>query len=102
MLVVFTTAPNSEEANLLAAKIVEEKLAACVQVLPQIMSHYYWDGAMQKELENLLLIKTLEAKFDSLERFIKENHSYDVPEIVSVKAEDVSVEYLSWMKEYLT
>ena len=102
MLVVFTTAPNYEEANSLAAKIIENKLAACVQVLPQMTSHYFWEGAIRKEPEHLLLIKTMEDKFDELEPFIKENHSYDVPEIVSIKAESVSAEYLSWLKDWLT
>ena len=101
MLVVFTTAPNSEEANSLAAKIIEKKLAACVHVLPQMTSHYYWDGAIQKEPEHLVLIKTIDETFERLERFIKENHSYDVPEIVGLKAENVSAEYLSWLKGWL-
>lgn len=102
MLVVFITTPNSDEANSLAEKIVRDKLAACVQVLPEITSHYYWDGAVQKESEHLLLIKTLEEKFDELQRLVKENHSYEVPEIVGISSENVSAEYLSWMKKYLT
>lgn len=96
MIVVLTTTPNSEEAETLARKIVEARLAACVQVLPPIKSFYFWNGEIQKDAENLLLIKTLEDKFDELKDFIQTNHSYDVPEIVALKAEDVAESYLNW------
>jgi len=102
VLVVLTTTPNSEEAESLAEKIVEAKLAACVQVLPEISSIYFWEGVVQKEPEHLMLIKTLPEKYAVLERFIKENHSYDVPEIVALKASDVSDGYLGWITDYLT
>ena len=101
MLIVFTTAPNIQEAERLAEKIVDAKLAACVQILPQMRSIYCWQGSVQNEPEHLLLIKTLEEKYESLEMFILANHSYDVPEIAAVSAEKVSESYLGWMKEYL-
>ena len=101
MLIVLTTTPNIEEAESLAEKIVESELASCVQILPPIRSVYFWEGAIQKETEYLLLIKTLEEKYEELEKFIKENHSYEVPEIVAVKSEKISAGYLGWMKEYL-
>src|SRR6476619_1634173 len=101
MLVVFTTTPDIWEAESLAEKIVNEKLAACVQILPQMTSYYCWEGQVQKEGENLLLIKTIRAKYDELEKFIITNHSYDVPEIVAIDAERISDSYFAWMKEYL-
>jgi len=101
MLVVITTTPNLTEAESLAEKIVAEKLAACVQILPEMKSFYFWEGKIQKEPEHLLLIKTLPEKFDALEKFILENHSYDVPELVALPAEKVSESYLGWMKDYL-
>jgi len=101
MLIVFTTVSNIEEAENLAEKIVDAKLAACVQILPQIKSFYFWQGEVQKDSEHLLLIKTLEEKYAALETFIRENHSYDVPEIVAISAENVSDGYLKWMSEYL-
>jgi periplasmic divalent cation tolerance protein len=101
MLIVFTTAPNIQEAERLAEKIVDAKLAACVQILPQMRSIYFWQGSVQNEPEHLLLIKTLEEKYESLEMFILANHSYDVPEIAAVSAEKVSESYLGWMKEHL-
>ena len=99
MLIVLTTAPNSDEAKALARLLVERKLAACVQILPQVTSVYSWEGKIQTEPEHLLLIKTLEEKFDALSDFIRENHSYDVPEIVAVEAEKVSEDYLDWVAE---
>ena len=102
MLIVFTTTPNAEEAESLAKKIVEAKLAACVQVLPAMKSFYFWEGAVQTDAENLLLIKTLPERFAELEKFIQTNHSYEVPEIVALSAEKVSEGYLGWVKEILS
>jgi len=99
MLVVFTTTPNKNEAEELARKLVEEKLAGCVQVVPQITSFYQWENKVQKDEEYLLLIKTLPGNFDRLAEFIKSNHSYTVPEIVAVEAKKVSEGYLKWLKE---
>jgi periplasmic divalent cation tolerance protein len=101
MIVVLTTAPNVAEAESLAEKIVAEKLAACVQIMPQMTSFYFWKGEIQREPEHLLLIKTLEEKFEKLSAFIKANHSYDVPEIVAVTSKRVSQEYIDWMTNYL-
>jgi periplasmic divalent cation tolerance protein len=100
-IVVLTTAPSSEEAENLARKIIEAKLAACVQVLPKMKSFYFWENQIQPDSEHLLLIKTLGEKYDELEKFIRANHSYDVPEIVALAAERVSESYLDWMKDYL-
>ncbi len=101
MLVVLTATPNSEEAEHLARAIIEEKLAACVQILPQMTSVYAWEGKVQTEPEHLLLIKTLEEQFDELSEFIKANHTYKVPEIVAIETDRVSEDYLNWASEVL-
>jgi uncharacterized protein involved in tolerance to divalent cations len=101
MLIVLTTSPNLKEAESLARKIVEAKLAACVQVLPPMQSFYFWEGKIQTDAEHLLLIKTLAEKYEELEKFIQSNHSYEVPEIVAVSAEKVSENYLNWMLKSL-
>jgi periplasmic divalent cation tolerance protein len=100
VLIVFTTVSGAEGAAELAKKIVGEKLAACVQVTP-INSHYFWDGELRSEPEHLLSIKTFPGKYDELERFIEQNHPYEVPEIIAVNAERVSEGYLKWMAGYL-
>lgn len=100
MIVVLNTAPNEKEAEMLAIKIIEAKLAACVQILPQIKSFYFWEDKVQQDAEFLLLIKTLEENFPELKEFILENHSYDVPEIVALEVKDVSESYLNWITNY--
>jgi periplasmic divalent cation tolerance protein len=102
MLLVFTTVPNAEEGELLATKIVDAKLAACVQILPQMTSVYVWEGTLRKESEHLLFIKTLPEQYGELERFILTNHSYDVPEVASIEASHVSEGYSKWLREYLS
>jgi periplasmic divalent cation tolerance protein len=102
VLVVFTTVETEDEANKLAAKIVDQRLAACVQVLPPMTSYFFWKGKTEKAAEHLLIIKTLEENFDALSAFLNSEHSYDIPEIVAVKAERVSEAYQGWMKASLT
>ena len=101
MLIVLNTTPNIEEAESLARKIVEAKLAACVQILPKMKTFYFWENEVQTDSEHLLLVKTLEENFDDLEKFIQEHHSYEIPEIVVLSAKKVSDSYLDWMKKYL-
>lgn len=100
VLIVFTTVSRGDDAAELARKIVGEKLAACVQVMP-IASHYFWEGEVRSEPEQLLIVKTFAEKYDELERFIEANHPYETPEIVAVDAERVSQGYLKWMAGYL-
>ena len=100
-ILVLTTVPNEDEAQTLARKIVEARLAACVQILPPMKSVYSWKDEIQTDAENLLLIKTLREKYAELERFIQANHSYDVPEIIALSADKVSENYLGWLKDYL-
>jgi periplasmic divalent cation tolerance protein len=102
MLIVFTTTPNIAEADSLGAQIVEARLAACVQILPQMTSVYIWEGRIQTEPEHLLLIKTLPEKWDELRDLITANHSYDVPEIVAVDAEKVAEPYRTWLAKNLS
>ena len=101
MLVVLTTVPNADEGERLARLLVEEKLAACVQILPKMTSVYFWEGKVHTESEQLLLIKTLEDKFEPLSAFIRQHHSYEVPEIVAIDAEKVSEDYLNWLREVM-
>ncbi len=101
MFVVLTTMPNAKDAENLGREIVEAKLAACVQVLPQMISFYFWEDRIASDSENLLLIKTLNEKLPALENFINDRHPYDVPEIVVLEAAKVSKSYLKWMTGYL-
>ena len=101
MIIVMTTIDSEEKAEELGRGIVEGRLAACVQVLPPMVSYFYWDGAVQGEREHLLLIKTAEGKYAELEAYIREHHIYDVPEVVAVRADRVSEPYAKWLNDYL-
>ena len=81
IVTVLTTVSNAEDAATLADRLVQNKLAACVQEL-SIRSHYNWEGKTQNEPEVLMLIKTPEALQEEVVGFIKSNHSYDLPEII--------------------
>lgn len=96
--VVITTCENQEKAELLAKSILEERLAACVQ-LSSISSFYRWEGAVANDDEIKLLIKTREELYDKLEKHIAENHAYDVPEIIMLSVGRGSIAYLGWIDE---
>jgi periplasmic divalent cation tolerance protein len=95
---MLTTAPTREEAAKIARLLIEEKLAACVQLLP-IESFYVWQGKTQNEAETLLLIKTRSALFESAIARIKAVHSYSVPEIVAMPFSAGFAGYLGWIAD---
>jgi periplasmic divalent cation tolerance protein len=97
--IVLTTAGSEEEARKIAHHLVENHLAACVNILPQISSVYWWQGNVEEAAEWLLIIKTTAAAFDKLRQTIAELHSYDLPECVALAIEDGSPEYLKWIGE---
>jgi periplasmic divalent cation tolerance protein len=94
--IVMTTASTEDEAESLAAAIVEAGLAACVQV-QRVRSFYVWQGTLHREPEWLLLIKTLAARHAVLDAFIRERHSYEAPEIVQLPITAGSADYLRWL-----
>ena len=96
-IVVLMTAANREEANQIAELLVSARLAACVQILPEIESVYRWQGEVKREQEILLLAKTLRSRFEELESKVRALHSYETPEIVAVSVVDVSEPYLKWL-----
>ena len=96
-IVVLMTAANREEANQIAELLVSERLAACVQILPEIESVYRWQGEVKREKEILLLAKTVASRFAELESKVRALHSYETPEIVAVPVVDVSEPYLKWL-----
>jgi len=93
---VITTAPEREEAEKLAQGILENRLAACVQ-LSDIRSFFFWDGQIQNDDEVSLIIKTTTKRYAALESYIREYHPYDVPEIIQLPITGGSPEYLAWL-----
>jgi periplasmic divalent cation tolerance protein len=98
MVLILTTTSSKNEADLIASKLVAQKLAACVQINGPIESVYEWDGKLEKSQEWQLFIKTKKTLFQDIEKEIKALHSYDVPEIVSIDIENASKEYGDWVK----
>jgi periplasmic divalent cation tolerance protein len=99
---VLTTAPDTEMATRLARKLVEERLAACVNVLPGVQSIYRWEGTVKQDSEVLLLIKSRTGLMDALAARIKDLHSYEVPEVLVLSVSGGSVQYLDWVETETT
>jgi periplasmic divalent cation tolerance protein len=94
--VVTVTAATREEARRIASALLDRKLAACVQILPGVESHYVWQGKREHAGEVLLLIKATRENFSALEQCVKANHSYECPEIVALEVAEVSADYRAW------
>jgi periplasmic divalent cation tolerance protein len=95
--VVLVTAPDAAVADKLARGLVERKLAACVNVLAGVVSHYYWEGALQKDSECLLVVKTRQARLAELAEWVRANHPASLPEIVALPVEGGDPRYLEWV-----
>ena len=100
--VVFMTASSHEEAENIAGNLVSQKLAACVNILPNIKSFYWWENKLCKDDELLLIAKIKTSLFKDLEKAVKKLHSYDVPEIILLPIENGSNAYLQWMEKVTT
>lgn len=99
-IVVLVTAPAAgNAAERLARGLVEERLAACVNVVGGLRSFYRWEGAVTEDAEVQLLIKTVSGRFDALVAWVHEHHPYDVPEVVAVPIVRGSNAYLAWLRE---
>lgn len=96
---VLTTAPSVKEARKLSKAILDQKLGACVQILPQIESRYIWKGKKESSQEALILIKTKSSLYRKLEIAIQKIHSYETPEIIQIPIQKGSRAYLSWISD---
>lgn len=98
---VITTTSTREDARHIADALVQRRLAACVQIEGPMESHYFWQGQLECETEWKCTAKTLDDRFTQVERAIRELHSYDVPQILSLTVSGVSPDYLAWLTEQL-
>jgi periplasmic divalent cation tolerance protein len=96
-IVVLITTPDSAEATRLAEMLVVQRLAACVQILPEIESVYRWQGKIERQKEVLVMAKTTQSNFESLEREVRAIHSYETPEIIALPLIAGSLPYLEWL-----
>jgi periplasmic divalent cation tolerance protein len=96
---LFCTCPDEVAASAIAERLVEERLAACVNRLPGIHSVYRWQGAIERDTEVLLLIKTARSRVDALTARLRELHPYEVPEIIAVSVTQGLPDYLNWVTQ---
>ena len=96
---VLTATGSKEEARKIARTLVERRLAACINIVPQVDSIYRWEGETEEAQEWLLLIKTTAAAFERVRDAIRELHSYDLPECICISIENGSPGYLQWIAD---
>ncbi|HVT95942.1 MAG TPA: divalent-cation tolerance protein CutA [Acidobacteriaceae bacterium] len=95
--IVITSAGSREEADDIARNLVDERLAACVSVVPGVSSIYRWKGEVEAASENLLIIKTTAARLDGVEAALRRLHSYEVPEFLVLTPDGAGKSYLDWL-----
>ena len=98
-VLVLTTFPADGDAEQLAATLVEERLAACVNILPPMRSVYRWQGKVERADERQLLIKTGLGRLRALEKRVKQLHPYEVPEFLAVMIDKTAKDYLAWLSD---
>ena len=96
-IVVLCNCASAEEATTVARHLVEERLAACVNILPGVQSIYHWQGAIEEATECTLLIKTRRHLFEALRHAVQKKHSYTLPELIAIPVVDGSSGYLEWI-----
>lgn len=97
-LIVFTTWPDAESARRATRALVEERLAACGNLVPGVESIYRWEGEVQRSAEVLVIFKTTTDRYPRIETRIKALHPYDVPEIIALRIQDGWPAYLRWVE----
>jgi periplasmic divalent cation tolerance protein len=98
-ITIFTTCGSEETALTIAAAVVDQGFAACVNILPAIKSYYYYKGGTHLDEEVMLMIKTTRERFDSVSQVISELHTYENPEILMIPVEACSSGYLDWIQD---
>ena len=96
-IIVLITASSEEEAHKIAELLVNEKKAACVNILPGVDSLFWWEGKIESARESLLLVKTKASLFPEVVELVKRTHSYEVPEIIALPIIAGSEDYLKWL-----
>ncbi|MEM1158009.1 MAG: divalent-cation tolerance protein CutA [Verrucomicrobiota bacterium] len=101
VVIIQTTVPEAATGQKLADQLLDQKLVACVWILPAMHSHYNWKGKRECDREHLMIIKTLTEKSDAVFQWLSAEHPYECPEIISLAAEKVSAGYLGFMQREL-
>ncbi|MFA4989747.1 MAG: divalent-cation tolerance protein CutA [Candidatus Omnitrophota bacterium] len=99
--IVLITAANKKEAEIIAKKLIQDKLAACVSIVSGIKSLFWWQGKVDRAKETLLIVKSRKEKFTKIVKSVKARHSYTVPEIIAIPIASGFKPYLQWIDESL-
>lgn len=102
ILLAFCTCPDHTCAERIAGSLVEDGLAACVNILPTVSSVYRWQGSLETSQESLLLIKTSNERYPEIERSIRALHPYELPEVIAVSVAQGLPDYLRWIEQCTT
>ena len=100
-IVVLVTTGTVEEANKIAAVLLEQRKAACVNIVPRVNSRFWWQGELDSAEESLLIVKTRASLLDEVASLVKEAHSYDVAEVIALPIVGGNRDYLDWMDKEL-
>ncbi|MDP3066322.1 MAG: divalent-cation tolerance protein CutA [Methanobacteriaceae archaeon] len=98
---IYITTSGEDESEKIAKKLLEEKLAACANIIPNIKSLYWWDGEIEEDTESILILKTRSNYLDTIIKRVKDIHSYEVPCVLEIPIKNGSEEYLKWLEESL-
>jgi len=96
-VLVYITAAGFEDAERIARGLVEERLAACTNLVPKIISTYWWDDKLNEDQESLILAKTTEEKVPAVIQYVKEMHEYELPAVSVIEIKDGNPEFLDWI-----
>lgn len=99
--IVLVTTSGMEEAERIAALLIGAGLAPCVNIIPHCISVYQWKNKLNRDEEALMVIKTSESSFDEVRELVEKNHSYDVPEIISLEISQLSPSYAAYLGDFL-
>lgn len=97
-IIIYCTVPNKKEGKEIARALIENKFAACINIIDKVESVFSWDGEMTEEKEALLVIKTKKELFGNVKHVIQKLHSYTVPEVISVPIAQADETYLKWIE----
>ena len=101
VILVYINFPNRDSARQIGTALIENQLAACVNIIPAVESIYQWKGKVCVESEVMALVKTTASRYKQLEEFVVENHPYEVPEVISLPLSQGSEPYLNWVQDQM-
>ena len=101
-IIILCTCPDTDVASTIAHALLDRTLAACINAIPGVTSWFRWQGQVEQANEVQLVIKTLRARYQAVEQCIRDQHPYDVPEIIALPIHDGSHDYLDWIAQSVT